>query len=103
MVKNLFPKLKIEVIVPYYFAQSKRDVSGVRPIASDKGRFLVKNATFWGAITVCLTIKDDVFNPKSFLSRIHFYINDRLLKPSQHLVKTCALPFQCFYCHISLD
>ena len=91
MVKNLFPNLKIEVIVPYYFAQSKRDV------------FLVKNATFWGAITVCLTINDDVFNPKSFVSRLHFYINDRLLKPSQHMVKTCALPFQCFYRHISLD
>ena len=40
VVKKLFPKLKIEVIVPHNFAQNIRDVSGVKTIASDEGRFL---------------------------------------------------------------
>jgi hypothetical protein len=40
VVKKLFPKLKIEVIVPHNYAQNIRDVSGVKAIASDEGRFL---------------------------------------------------------------
>ncbi len=39
-VMKLFPKLKIEVIVPHFFSQNIKDLLGIKTIASDEGRFL---------------------------------------------------------------
>ena len=40
VVTKLFPKLKIEVIVPHFFSQNIKDLLGIKTIASDEGRFL---------------------------------------------------------------